>query len=143
MWKLTVSRRRAPHSYKYVVIYGDSLSDIAAALGARLDQNLYNVTVVGRVITITRVHGGAVSASFAITPDSQGGATVTPQLVFDAQQLGRRADRRGLRPARLHRRRQRRARLPAAPEHRQPDPRPGDDRRRLGRHPEAEALPAR
>ncbi len=79
-WKLTVDTT----TYTTAVTFGESLSDIAAALGAQLNQTTYNVTVVGRVITIGKVGGAAVSASFAITPDSRGGASVVAQLVFDS-----------------------------------------------------------
>jgi Ca2+-binding RTX toxin-like protein len=80
-WTLTLG---AGSPLTYTVRYGDSLADIALALGGMINLATYDVSVVGRVITITKVGGGAFSASFAIGPDSQGGAVVTPQLVFNA-----------------------------------------------------------
>ena len=72
-------------SYSYAVLYGDSLATIAASIGSLLPLNLYNVSVLGRVITITSTTSGApVSARLSISPDSQGGAVVTAQLVFDS-----------------------------------------------------------
>ncbi|HVP74739.1 MAG TPA: hypothetical protein VMS63_01865, partial [Gaiellaceae bacterium] len=69
-------------SYSFAVLYGDTLSDIAAGLGADLPLQTYRVSVIGRVLTVTRIDDNPLSAGVAISPDSRGGAVVTQQLVF-------------------------------------------------------------
>ena len=78
VWTLTVDGT----AHVYATLYGDTLATIAAGLGATLPLATYDVSVVGRVITISRVDGADVSAGIALSPDSRGGAVVTPQLVF-------------------------------------------------------------
>ena len=78
IWTLSVDG----HPYSFAVLYGDTLSDIAAGLGADLPLNTYRVSVVGRVLKITRLNNNPLSAGIAITPDSRGGAVITQQLVF-------------------------------------------------------------
>ena len=79
LWTLTVDG--VAHSFG--VLYGDTLADIATGLGRTLPLGVYDVSVLGRVLTISRVDGAPVSAGVTISPDSQGAARVTQQLVFD------------------------------------------------------------
>ena len=109
-WKLTIDGT----TRQYAVQYGDSLATIAAKLGALVTPtSLYDVSVVGRVITVSRPDGVAVSASFAISPDSHGSGTATRAAPVHAVELERRPDGHGRRARRQVRRRPRRARLPA------------------------------
>ena len=79
LWTLTVDG--VAHSFG--VLYGDTLADIATGLGRTLPLGIYDVSVLGRVLTISRVDGAPVSAGVTISPDSQGAVRVTQQLVFD------------------------------------------------------------
>ncbi|HMC70441.1 MAG TPA: hypothetical protein VKJ07_14900, partial [Mycobacteriales bacterium] len=62
--------------------FRDDLATIAGKLATGIDLTRYDVVVQGRVITLDRVDGTAPVASVTITSDSQGGASVSPQLVF-------------------------------------------------------------
>src|SRR5581483_1794875 len=85
IWTLTIaSGSGAAHSYQYAVLYGDTLSDIADGLGKQLPVGTYNVSVLGRVLTISGAQGQTVTVSLTVSDDSEGGAVVTQQLVFDA-----------------------------------------------------------
>ncbi len=82
VWTLSITTTSGTETHSFAVLYGDTLSDIASGLGKALSLDTYNVSVVGRVLTISLLHGGQLSAGIAISPDSLGGAVITQQLVF-------------------------------------------------------------
>ena len=82
VWTLSLTTTSGTETHSFAVLYGDTLSDIASGLGKALSLDTYNVSVVGRVLTISLLHGGQLSAGIAISPDSLGGAVITQQLVF-------------------------------------------------------------
>ncbi|MCA9151706.1 MAG: hypothetical protein KDA92_20520, partial [Planctomycetales bacterium] len=78
-WTLTLDGT----PFDYLVQFRDDWADIASELAELVNANpAYVATVIGRVITINRQDQGDFTATAAITPDSQGDATVTPQVVF-------------------------------------------------------------
>ena len=80
-WKLTLGGT----TVSYTVGYGATLADVARGLRDVITTtfgNAYTVTLLGRKLTITRLDGTDFTAAGAITPDSVGAFTITPQLIF-------------------------------------------------------------
>ncbi len=69
-------------SYAYDVSFREDLASIARGLAALIDPAIYHVSVLGRVITVSRIDAADLSATVTIAPRSEGFAVVKPQVVF-------------------------------------------------------------
>ncbi|MDX6411834.1 MAG: mucin9, partial [Gaiellaceae bacterium] len=69
-------------TYSYTTGFGDDLAAIATHLGAMLPAATFDVAVIGRVLEVSRVDNGSMTASLSISTKSPGSMTVTSQLVF-------------------------------------------------------------
>src|SRR6185436_4573266 len=72
-------------SVSYTTVFGDTLSVIAAKLGALLPAADYDVIVLGRVLTISNATTDQhkdISAQVVVGPNTTGRAVVVPQLRF-------------------------------------------------------------
>ena len=79
-WTLTVNA-----TFSYTTGFGDDLATIARHLGTSLPAAIFDVAVIGRTITVSRVDAGPMSgAAVSISTKSPGSMSVTAQLAFTA-----------------------------------------------------------
>src|SRR5207245_1937521 len=83
--QILVTAQTAGDAFYAEFALGVTLSTIAAELASRIDAALYDVTVRGRVLTISNANATQTRdlvARMQVGPASAGSAVVTPQMLF-------------------------------------------------------------